>query len=93
MNREQGMIERVARAMCDYNGLKEDSIFNGTPMWASYINQATAMISVMREPTEAIIVDSCQHEAVDGRATSRNIWQAMIDATVGEGFSRAAGYA
>jgi hypothetical protein len=46
------MIERVARALCRFEGHLENIPFEGQPMWASYIDQARAVLTAMRDPTE-----------------------------------------
>lgn len=42
------------------------------------------VLTAIREPSEAMVVDTLDHEALDGRTTSRHIWQAMIDAALAE---------
>lgn len=74
------MIERVARKMCAIDGHPQDTRYEGEPMWASYADEARAIIVTMREPTEAIELawlGSGGHSADAARD-----WRAMIDAAL-----------
>jgi hypothetical protein len=69
-----GMIERVARALCGHDGLPENTMLEGKPMWMSFIPEAKVAITAMRIPTEAMI-------KVPGALPDENryAWQNMID--------------
>ena len=69
MSTETEMVERVARALADSQGMGE---FPGLEM---YRVMARAAIEAMREPTEAML------EVGFGGATGvkRKLWQLMID--------------
>ncbi len=39
--------EAAARALCDYEGVPEDAIFEGKPMWMSYLEQVDVVLKAM----------------------------------------------
>ena len=42
-------IERVSRALCRFQGLPEDTKYNGCPMWESFVYQAVAILEAADE--------------------------------------------
>ena len=40
-------IERAARALCRFNKIPGDTKFEGRPMWASYIDEAKAVLAAL----------------------------------------------
>jgi len=36
--------EKVARALCRYNGHPENTMYEGRPMWMSYLGEAKAVL-------------------------------------------------
>lgn len=92
------MIERIARALArrNYPGASDADI---DEMWSAWVDDATAAIQAMREPTPGM-VEAGQEVPLDVEITggviysaateAKAIWQAMIDAAaidtgVGEG--------
>lgn len=53
--------ERAARALCRFDGHPEDIMFEGKPMWMSYLAQADAVLEAVLPPDEwaKIRMDSC----------------------------------
>lgn len=39
--------EIAARALCRFNGLPEDTQFEGKPMWMSYLDEVDAVLSAV----------------------------------------------
>lgn len=76
------MIERVAREMAQLEIGEGETVADG--FWRQYIGDARKILSAMREPTESMMVDAIEYEALNSRATSRNVWSAMIDAALAE---------
>lgn len=37
-------LERAARALCRFHGMPEDTIFEGKPMWQSYLDEAMVVL-------------------------------------------------
>ena len=80
----------MARAICEALGelpeeideLTERQTGKRLSRWRRYAPAAAAALHAIREPSEGMVVDALDHEALDSRATSRNIWQAMIDAAL-----------
>ncbi len=77
------MIERIARFLCDREreepmlaqaGCTADLILAG---WQDYTTDAKAILAVMREPTDRMILGIPR----DWRRGSAEMWQAMIDAS------------
>lgn len=42
-------IERVARALCKFQGLPENIQYDGRPMWESFVDQAVAVLEAADE--------------------------------------------
>ncbi|WP_277971481.1 hypothetical protein [Sphingomonas echinoides] len=68
------MIERVARTLCRADGLSENTVYNGKPMWRSFELTARFVLIAMREP-------DLQMSAVANfdRNFAVTRWNAMID--------------
>lgn len=47
-------LERLARALCRFDGNPENTKFEGRPMWESYVPQVLAVLQVLREPSEGM---------------------------------------
>lgn len=45
-------IERAAGAMCRFQGLPENTQYEGRRMWESFIPQATAVVEAIEEEPE-----------------------------------------
>lgn len=84
------MVERVARALCRYDGYDPDKIVGvrplQSPQWDLYRKRARAAIEVMREPTEEMVEAA---ELAGGMAgwdhigkRLRNAWSAAIDVAI-----------
>lgn len=39
--------ETAARALCDYEGVPEDVLFEGKPMWMSYLEQVDVVLKAI----------------------------------------------
>ncbi|MET3828338.1 transposase InsO family protein [Sphingomonas sp. PvP055] len=68
------MIERVERTLCRADGLSENTVYNGKPMWRSFELTARFVLIAMREP-------DLQMSAVANfdRNFAVTRWNAMID--------------
>jgi hypothetical protein len=77
------MIERVARALCKADGKPEDTMLAGEPMWASYIGQACALLTAMREPT--ISMSEAPLDSWREGVGPADLYKIMIDAALEEG--------
>lgn len=80
------MVEQVARALCRFEGNPENTLFEGKPMWASYVEEARAAIGAMREPTASMFQAGLRAPDPNkvGAIPPLNIWLAMIDAALDE---------
>ena len=93
------MIERVARALAEREGINWEAIPVGgstARQWRRdertyWLDQAAAAIKAMREPTNFMLVEATENAgpidccSVDEKG-AKEVWQAMIDAAlVGEG--------
>jgi hypothetical protein len=88
------MVERVARALCEANGVDPDTEgpwelgdHEYKIGWKFFESQARAAIEAMREPTlrmkcDGYLVPTGPEPDID---TAEAIWQAMIDAALSEG--------
>jgi len=52
--------------------------------WIAFQGEARAILEAIREPPRSILIDATKCEGETGRATSRNIWAAMIDQALAE---------
>ena len=52
-DRNTQRIERVARALCRFHHLPENTMFEGRRMWESYIPEAEAVLAAIDEPEGA----------------------------------------
>lgn len=50
-----GMLERIARALCEMEIDSGPNLLTGVPRWHAYIPAARAAVAAMREPTEEVI--------------------------------------
>lgn len=78
---DQGMIEKVARALVSAEGYNPDALMPGTGslMWELAFPAACAAIEAMREPTDEMVIAGCQHENMGDMAGR---YRAMIDAVL-----------
>jgi len=90
MERQMGMVERVARALSIADGMHPEAASNDgdeTPAWTLYVGLARAAIEEMRVPTRNMLYAA---EARDqpsfqgGDASADTHWEAMIDAALKE---------
>ena len=85
------MVERVARAICEADGVDPDKEICGmgvqlpigelAPAWRARLKQARAAIEAMREPTEAMTNQEGLHWGYSCHVCGglKEGWQAMID--------------
>lgn len=89
------MVERVARHLCDDDNdmvyAADDfppaaSGYPEAPVWTLYVDEARALIGLMREPTPAMVSagesTTCDHG--ESNCGARNAWEAMIDAALAD---------
>lgn len=76
---EQGMIERVAKALAD-------ELDMSLTFWEEYIEAAKAAIQAMRIPSQAMMDagDGCCGEYGCGDYRMKQIFSAMVDAALNE---------
>lgn len=78
-----GMIERVARAMCQQGGFDPDEQMpNDGPRWRYYVPGARTAIEAMREPTKPMY--AAAYAAFVPASDAQACWQAMTDAALAE---------
>jgi spore cortex formation protein SpoVR/YcgB (stage V sporulation) len=84
------VIERVARVLTRKVGARvfgaEHADWYENNYWLRYLDDARAVIEVLRDPTDAMLKDG--HEARTSTGDGEKIWQAMIDAALAEPKSR-----
>jgi len=52
MPRQKPPRERAARALCRRNGVPEDTMFEGRPMWESYLEEVDTVLKAALSPEE-----------------------------------------
>ncbi len=52
MTRQQSPRERAARALCRRAGNPENTMFEGRPMWMSYLEEVDVVLQVALDPEE-----------------------------------------
>ena len=77
-------LELVARALCRLDGHPENIMFEGKPMWQSFLPNARAALMELQNPTDAMaeVGAKSAHDLVldvDAHG-ARTIFAAMIDA-------------
>lgn len=80
------MIERIARFLCDREREEPDAFCLGQDGtadlilagWQDYTTDAKAILAVMREPTDRMILSIPRDWR---RGSAEELWQAMIDAS------------
>lgn len=93
MNDSETMIEKVARALCEAEGMNPDHESNedmdeAAKLWTTYRHLARAAIEAMREPTAAMKLAGADkhngyyHTEEQARDDSGLIFTAMIDAAL-----------
>lgn len=83
-----GMIERVARVLCDLDGHSADEFIPAEGVtrarlqmrWQVYAISARWVLIAMREPTAAM--ERAWGRGSPAAASARSDWQAMIDAAL-----------
>lgn len=93
-------LERAARALCKSHLEDPDEVVStlgenpGTPIyaWQDRVHDARAVLTAIREPSEAMIASGNEQMDVDpelghNEATPESIWRTMIDAMLEEGWS------
>ena len=86
------LIEHAARALCAHEGLPENTIREGRPLWMSFIQEARAVVAAMRKPTAEMLAagrtEIVKVEEEGYRQSARVIAEctfvAMIDAALSE---------
>jgi len=85
------IIERAARALWEADGSPTIAVMpspNQTvayrPDWPKYYEKARAVLLAIREPSEAMRSAAIANNGI-GPHTATVVWQAMIDAAMGEG--------
>ena len=73
-------LERAARALCRHAGNAENTQFEGKPMWQSYLPEAVAVLTAIREPDMEMISAAADKAAEIGAGNFVAIYRAMIDA-------------
>ena len=68
------LVERVARTLCRADGLTENTLYNGKPMWRSYELTARFVLTAIREPN----LESSTSPNFD-RGVAVMYWNAIID--------------
>lgn len=86
-------LERAARAICTAQDLPENTMFEGRPMWESFLPAARVALEAVKEPSEAmhnaaqiskaLIWSTPPREGLDGVDWDL-AWRAMIDAALSE---------
>lgn len=84
MTKTKPALERAARALCHLAGHPENIKFEGKPMWQSFLPEARAVLTAIREPSEAMILAGVMHSGQD-EDDIRLPWQSMIDAVLIDG--------
>jgi hypothetical protein len=80
-----GMIERVARAISEQQGVEVDEATDwAAGHWQECVDQAKAALLVLREPTKAMIHAGAEGSGEDSEAVAISAWKAMIDAALKE---------
>lgn len=69
------MIDRVARALCEAEGDRDE-------LWDAYLEPARAAIEAMREPTKEMLFAGDLHCTYGCKCWSGDIYPAMIDAAL-----------
>lgn len=84
-------IERAARALCKYDGLTENTMFEGKPMWMNFVGEARTVLTALREPDQATLnaAFGIQEEARTDLGSRKNaraeiaiVWRSVIDASL-----------
>lgn len=52
MTKQKPPHERAAKALCRFNGVPEDTQFEGRPMWESYLDQVDAVLQAALTPED-----------------------------------------
>ena len=73
-------LERAARALCRHAGNPENTQFEGKPMWQSYLPEAAAVLTAIREPDVEMISAAADKAKEIGVGDFVGIYRAMIDA-------------
>ena len=76
---ERDPIERAARALCELDGNPPDAKMDGKPLWQDYVPEVRAVLSAIREPSEAMW-RAADAKGSGGIGTSGEHWYAMHDA-------------
>ena len=81
-------LERIARALCSQNGLPENTMYQGRPMWEDFLPKARAALNAIRTPTEAMAEAggaiggfSDWYEGQYAEKASE-VWKAMVEAAL-----------
>ncbi len=70
--------ELAARALCRAAGHAENTMFEGKPMWVSFLDDVDTVLAAIREPSEHQLSDRVIRDA--GYAGDIDqVWRGMID--------------
>lgn len=58
MRKEKPPRERAARALCRFNGVPEDTRFEGKPMWESYLPEVDVILEAALATDQWVIIRS-----------------------------------
>ena len=73
-------FERACRALCRLEGLPENTIFEGKPMWMSYTEEVRAVLKALEEVSPMQVAAVSVKAAQIGANDIVGIWQTMLDA-------------
>jgi len=73
------MVEELARAFCQADGLAEDELVDGEPRWKSYTLLARAGILACRNPNETELAATMAPDQLAKWQQLRDLWQGVID--------------
>lgn len=89
MMTKKSALELIARALCRLDGHPESIMFEGKPMWQSFLPNARAALMELQNPTDAMAeagANSAYDLVLDVDAHGAGtIFAAMIDAALIDG--------
>lgn len=88
-------IERAARALCELDGNPPGATMDGKPLWQDYLPKVRAVLTAIREPSEAMLSGGELDFETDGGGGFNvpvwvygervmQVWQGVIDAALAE---------
>lgn len=64
-SRQRPARERAARALCRFHGNPEDTMFEGRPMWESYLPEVEAVLEALGWRADALTVGTRRGSEAD----------------------------